>query len=467
MKTTAKVLTRIVAALAILVLALMAICLDGVDYRPYFRTQYYQQTKQHFERVAQTNAPVYGALRAGFGKARLTPKLSSAGANPKLGEFQSLPLAGYGNRRGRPATGTHDDLWTKAVAIEVNRQTVVLVGSDLLIVPKEISDAVARRIEAALGLQRDRIYFSATHTHCSLGGWGRGVVAEGFAGGFDPGVAVWVSECMSQAISQAVADLKPASFGHGRFLAPEFVRNRVVGDLGTVDPEFSFAVFRQETGATAVIGAFSAHATVLSGNMMEFSGDYPGYWQRSVEEATGGMAVFFAGCVGSHSPVPGQGGIAGAERMGRALGSKLVGLVPGVMLTNQTALSAVGIEVKLPPLNVRVGDGVRLRPWVSRRLLPVSDSTFLQALRISDTLWLSTPCDFSGELALDIKNSFRLRSFDTFITSFNGDYIGYVIPSRYYHMDGYEPRTMSFYGPNVPDYLCEFMRALGSVVIAN
>jgi len=54
----------------------------------------------------------------------------------------------------------------------------------------------------------------------------------------------------------------------------------------------------------------------------------------------------------------------------------------------------------------------------------------------------------------------RARGFSTAITSFNGDYIGYVIPARYYHLDGYEPRTMSFFGPNLPDYLDRLMRAL-------
>jgi hypothetical protein len=75
----------------------------------------------------------------------------------------------------------------------------------------------------------------------------------------------------------------------------------------------------------------------------------------------------------------------------------------------------------------------------------------VQGFRIENQIWLSTPCDFSGELALDIAGELRQQRLDTVITSFNGDYIGYVIPLKYYHLDGYEPRTMSFFGPNVPD----------------
>ena len=86
--------------------------------------------------------------------------------------------------------------------------------------------------------------------------------------------------------------------------------------------------------------------------------------------------------------------------------------------------------------------------------------TFIQAYSLDNSGWVSTPCDFSGELALDIKDSLRSRGYSAIVTSFNGDYIGYVIPARHYHMDAYESRPMSFFGPNVPDYFDELIRAL-------
>jgi hypothetical protein len=238
------------------------------------------------------------------------------------------------------------------------------------------------------------------------------------------------------------------------------VRNRLVGGLGQVDPEFSYLVLKQVEGRLAVLGSYSAHATVQSGNMMEFSGDYPGCWQRAVEQATGGLAVFLAGGVGSHSPVPGEGGFRGAERMGQALAQAVLERLPQTTLTNSIAFGLLGLEVSMPPLHARLSDGVRLRPWVAAKLLPVGERSFLQAFRLGDSVWLSTPCDFSGELALGIKDALRARGSSAVITSFNGDYVGYVIPSRYYHLGGYEPRLMSFFGPSVPDYFEELMRTM-------
>ena len=120
----------------------------------------------------------------------------------------------------------------------------------------------------------------------------------------------------------------------------------------------------------------------------------------------------------------------------------------------------LGLDITMPPLNWRVTDGLRLRPWLAQRLLHARSHSFIQLFRIEDSIWASTPCDFSGELALTIKNFLRSRGLDGVVTSFNGDYVGYVIPARYYHLGGYEPQLMSFFGPNVPDYFQELIETM-------
>ncbi len=458
MRKAIRITLGISGALVLLVAVALALCLEGVDYQPFLRANYYVQTAARLHAEAATNTVVRGELLAGFGRALLTPTVNAPADDPIHGQFRALPLAGYGDRKGKPATGCHDDLFVKAVAVRVGDRLGVMLGSDALIVPREVTEMAAQRLAQELHLHRDQVYLSATHTHSSLGGWGEGKVGEAFAGGFNPGARIWFADRIVTAVREAVADLKPASFGHGSFLAPQFVRNRLVGELGQCDPEFSYLVFKQKYGRTAVLGSFAAHATVLSGANLEFSADYPGYWERAVEQATGGMAAFLAGGIGSHSPHPTEGGFKGAQGMGEALASSLLDKLSTTPLTNQIAFSMLGLDVNLPPLSVRLSDGVRLRPWLAAKLLPVTDHTYLQAFRLEDALWISTPCDFSGELALAIKDSWRPRGYNAVVTSFNGDYIGYVILPRYYHMNGYEPRLMSFFGPNVPDYLTELIQ---------
>jgi len=467
MKRLIRVSLYSLAGLAVLAGLSAVPCLDGVDTRPYFHEAYYAQTTAELRARSETNRLACGALSAGFGRARLSPTINAAQDAPEEGKFRSLPLAGYGDRRGKPARGVHDDVYVKALALKVGDRVGVMVGADALIIPPEVADLAARQLSAEFGLTREQIYLGATHTHSSLGGWGEGIVAEAFAGGFRPGAALWFSDRIVAAARDALRDLKPAQFGHGRFAAPQFIRNRLVGALGRVDPEFSFAVFRQEGGKLGVLGVYGAHATLLSGNMMEFSADYPGCWQRAVEEATGGAAMFIAGGVGSHSPVAGGSGFAGADLMGRALARLLVEQLPRTPLTNSVTFGMLGLDLRLPPLNVRLTDSARLRPWLAARLLRHTDRSFIQVFRLDDSLWVSTPCDFSGELALGIKDFLRVRGGNATITSFNGDYVGYVILPRYYHLDGYEPRLMSFFGPNVPDYFDELIRKMTVTLLEN
>jgi neutral ceramidase len=455
-----RILLRAGAGVAGISVVVLLLALDRVDPRPYLHEAYYAETVARLKSVAATNVVVRGELSAGFGRALLSPTVNTPEDDPMHGRFRAVPLAGYGNRHGKPATGVHDDLFVKAVALRVGERVGVMVGADALIIPHEVAEAAVRQLEEELHLTREQLYLSATHTHSSLGGWGEGMVAEAFAGGFQPGVRIWFADRIVTAVREAVGDLKPAAFGHGRFSAPEFVRNRLVGHLGGVDPEFTYVVLKQHGGKVAVLGSYAAHATVLSGDSMGFSADYPGCWERAIEDATGGSAVFLAGGVGSHSPLPPEKGFAGAEQMGRSLAATLIEQLPHAALTNRIAFGLLGLDLSLPPLNVRVTDGIRLQPWLAKRLMRAQDHVLLQAFRLDDLLWLSTPCDFSGELALRIKDGFRARGGDAVVTSFNGGYVGYVIPTRYYHLDGYEPRLMSFFGPNVPDYFEEMMRAL-------
>ena len=455
-----RIVKRVGLSLAAILVILPFACLDTVDYHPYLRETYFKDTTARLRTQQTTNHIVRGELSAGFGRARLTPTVNSAVDDPVHGQFRSLPLAGYGNRNGKSATGIHDDLFVKAVAIRVGDRIGVMIGADALIIPPEVTDAAMARIVPELKLSREQIYLSATHTHCSLGGWGEGWVGEAFAGGFQAGSRIWFADCIVTAVREALNDLKIATLGHGQFTATQYVRNRVVGELGTIDPEFSFLVLQQQGGKTGIVGSFSAHATVLSGRMMEFSADYPGAWQRAVESATGGTAVFLAGGVGSHAPLPGESGIEGVEKMGQSLARMLLEKLPKTSLTNSITFGMLGLEVTLPQPNVRVTDALRLRPWLARTLVPLKTHTYLQAFRIDDEIWISTPCDFSGELAQGIKQFIRPRGANAVITSFNGDYIGYVICPKYYHLDGYEPRLMSFFGPYVPEYLDGLIRSI-------
>jgi hypothetical protein len=91
---------------------------------------------------------------------------------------------------------------------------------------------------------------------------------------------------------------------------------------------------------------------------------------------------------------------------------------------------------------------------------------FLQAVRISDLVWVTTPSDFSGEYALDLKNSLHRMGYKSIVSSFNGAYVGYVIPRKYFYLDEYESRTMAWFGPNLGDYMMDIIFRMTRAVTA-
>ena len=101
---------------------------------------------------------------------------------------------------------------------------------------------------------------------------------------------------------------------------------------------------------------------------------------------------------------------------------------------------------------------------MSEKLMPIPQNVYLQTLRIGNLIWITTPCDFSGEYALQIKNSLAAKGFSANITSFNGSYVGYIIPGRYFYLDEYEPKIMGWFGPNMGEYTVQLIRQLTQII---
>jgi len=453
----------IVGILLVLVIALF-LALARVDYTPYFEADYYRSTQARLDSVTSERVPSTGEVMVGLARESITPLLNAKEDNPAEGAFKVVPLAGYGNRDGKPAEGIHDSVFVKAVALQVQDQLLILVASDLLIVPPEVSAGVTENLKQQIGLERSQLFFSATHTHSSMGAWSEGIVGEAFAGEFNAGVVEWLVDRFSRAIIKSVENLQPGQLGVGSFNAADFVANRLVGEKGTKNPEFIFLVAQQHSGRKAILGSFDAHATTISDDNMLFSGDYPGYWQRKLENTGADMAVFFAGSVGSHRPVSSGEKFDKPKFIGAALADSVLKYENTISLSDSITLASVNLEMDLPEFHVRVTDGIRLVPAISQKLFPPIGKVYLQAARIGNLIWATTPGDFSGETAIILKNSMHKKGYKALVTSFNGTYTGYIIPGKYYHLNEYESRVMSWFGPYMGPYTNDMLEQLMQAV---
>ena len=104
-------------------------------------------------------SPVFAAtLRAGTARANITPELP-------------IWLSGYA-KRTHPSTHVMLDLWAKALALKDGRRgRVVIVTTDLIGLPHEITDEVAAKCAEQFGLKRSQLWLNSSHTHSGPAVW--------------------------------------------------------------------------------------------------------------------------------------------------------------------------------------------------------------------------------------------------------------------------------------------------------
>ena len=451
---------KIFGTVVVIILILPFCAIQRVDTTPYFETDYYSQTKLRFDSISDQLFIAKGEVQVGFARLSITPQFGAENDKPELGIFREIPMAGFGSRKGKYSEGIHDSIFVKAVAIKVEDQLLILLGSDMLIIPPVLTESVCQIVNETMGLKRDQIFFSATHTHSSLGAWSEGYVGKEFAGEANPNVVKWLSQQFSLAIENAVKDLKTGKIGSGNFEASGLINNRLAGEQGEKNSEFTFIMAEQFEGRKAILGSFGAHSTTLGGGNMLISADYPGYWQRKLENESADMAVFFAGSVGSHSPQSQGEGFEKSRYIGEALADSVLKYSSNIELTDSIGLSYISLKMNLPEFHIRVSDDLRLSPGIGGKLFPDVGEVYVQVARIGGLIWATSPSDFSGEMAIDFKNAMNNKGYNSMVTSFNGAYVGYIIPEKYYHLKEYESRLMSWFGPTMGPYNEEMMRRM-------
>ena len=456
--------SRILLIAAVVVASLIFAATSCIDRNPYFEEEYFEVTLARLDSIKNNLNVTHGPLEAGFSKVGITPVLDHPYDDWKNGRFRHVPLAGYGARKGAPATGIQDSIFVMAMALKSQDNLIVFVTADLLIIPPNIADSLIVHL-ADEGLKREQLFFSATHTHSAPGGFGYGYVGTGFAGKYNPEIVRWLVQQFREAIVSAVADLKPARIGSGHFDAGHFTRNRLVGDLGTKNDDFNMIVAEQLEYNSAIIGSFAGHTTTLGPDNMYISGDYAGYWARKTSKLTSNLAMFFAGSMGSQRPF-GQGrGFERAQFIGEALADSTAANYSSVAMNDSVLLASLSLKMELPPFNIRLTPKINLSSFLSRIIMPYPENVYLQAVRIDNLIWITIPAELSGELALQIKNALTADGYDCLITSFNGSYIGYIIPGKYFYLNKYEPKTMGWFGPYLGDYTMDLIRHSYTILV--
>ena len=376
--------------------------------------------------------PADAALRAGVGKAEITPPVGT-------------PLGGYGDRNGAPSTGAHDPLFAKALVLEDGGTRVAIVTTDLI----GTNPAVTREVLARTGYPAARLLLSASHTHSGPGAFGKGLFAKAVLGDYDERIFNLLVERIVAAVKAAEAKLGPARLGVSVTELPQGVRNRRRNAYTDAD----LTLVRVDTAAGKPLAAlvhFSAHGTVLGPENLQASGDWMGVTQAAIEKAMPGVVALYAnGAEGDLSPVPpgGARGFEGIEAQGQLVAQAVLAQYRTTPTTDAVPISVQSDKVIVPTT-------------LGGAALGAGQTTPIQTVGVGGMLLISVPGEMTSDLGMQIKSRARARGWrHPVVVGLANDHLGYFLSRKEFRKGGYEA-TISFFGAGFGETLTAEIVAL-------
>ena len=86
------------------------------------------------------------------------------------------------------------------------------------------------------GFNRENLYFGATHSHSSVGGWAEGLGGRSMAGPLNEKMIKKISDGIIRGVIKAQINASPCRIGFQKIDAAAFITNRLFGDSAPEDP---------------------------------------------------------------------------------------------------------------------------------------------------------------------------------------------------------------------------------------
>ncbi len=255
---------------------------------------------------------VLGLLPATTSAAEPAPAYKVGVAKTDITPDHAIRLNGFGFRRAE-SEGVYDKIHARALAIDDGKAPCVLLAVDVLGIPADIYDELAKRLEKKAGLKKERLAVAATHTHTGpmLAGANPTIFGVPIPKEHQANVDKYTSRFIDKLEAAALAalkDLKPAKleWGVGRV---GFAMNRRA-KTGPTDHDLPVLFVKDEKGKVrAVYLSYACHCVTLSHN--KIGGDWAGFAASAIEDNfTGAVALVAIGGGADQNP---NSGVTGAK----------------------------------------------------------------------------------------------------------------------------------------------------------
>ncbi len=248
-------------------------------------------------------------LKAGFYEKEITPPLG-------------YDMPGYYGQR--LATGVRDRLYVKAVSLEMNENTVIMIALDGIGTSDRMCDPVLERIEKFIGVKREDILIAATHTHTGhprLKNDRNVKTADDSGENYEPyfdmlralmaDTAVLAHQRMVPVTVKYASSIeKGLTFNRNYKMKDGSIRTNpgignpdIVEPFGCVDEEFAMLYFINEEGnPIGSLTSFACHHDSIGGAWGHlYSADYSGIVAKNMKKEFGEdfVSVFYSGACGN------------------------------------------------------------------------------------------------------------------------------------------------------------------------
>ncbi len=255
-----------------------------------------------------------------------------------------MPMWGYGARHDVLSTGVMDPLYAKALVLDVGTDKAAIVTMDLGRGPTAaMMEVIRATVAEKAGVSH--VVISGSHTHhgpvielIDEPGKGQGT----FQAAVDyskalPGILI-------DAIVEASANVQDARVGWAS-KDVDMNRNRQSKiEPKPRDTELTVVRFDDSAGKPlAVLVNFAAHPTIIPGEDLRFSAEWPGQMMKSVEEALGTRCMFLQGAAGDMSVKKPEENMT-YEEFGKAMGKEVLAIAEGITTSVPEKPSIQGME---------------------------------------------------------------------------------------------------------------------------
>lgn len=349
-------------------------------------------------------------MKIGYAQTIITPSLD-----------KPVYLAGFGQNR-RAAT-IHDDLYSRALAIQTESVTLVLVALDIIgFFRPDVQDVIAR-----VNCPDVQIVLASTHTHHgpdTMGLWGPNDKTRGV----EETYMTVIKQKIVEGIHASLSTLKPATVKWTSVHVPGLVKNARNPEI--MDDELTLLQFTTADGRPLVtMFNYPCHPEVLWEQNPHLTSDYVHYLREETEKQTGAPCIFFSGALGGMmTPDVKDHSFEEAEFMGRKLAGEGVASLSKVKSqTSNVGVAKKEIKAKLTNILYKLAFGRKLLPDVRDQKGYIT--TEVNLIKIGG-LWLATvPGELLPKLGLQLKAWMKEAGAQvTGVIGLANDELGYILP---------------------------------------